>query len=620
MSTILFENTTQPIMEKDQPGIPPGYDKNYPELDSGKMDTSSATDNNTSNNSTPNFNPTINSQTNNIQQNTILNGYNKLSENAKCEHLCLLNSRLKVYQRGADTFATACTFTEEINGPDCKRDPAWIANNNHYINFANQLKGIQGEIQLLGQCSIIGCKLHNLYTNFNTDTHISMINNPTVINNNNPRKRSSSVKNNGEITKKSNNDITTVNTSTTNNNDFVYPSRKHTARPTIITLNQNNENSINTTNQFDSLPRIPYNDEMPPVMIKITKDYRDILKLIDTRLGKSLKNKLAGEFIKVWPTTSDEHRILTDLLKNEKIASYIINPRNARPIKVVIKGLPTDNDKDEIKSELNQMGFICTNVSQLTQNFTKKPLPIFLCTMSNTDNIADLYKIDKFMYMHITVEKFRGKGGVSQCFNCNGFSHSSLNCLMPTRCLKCGLAHSTKECNISDQEERICINCKRPGHRANWKGCTMYPKTRAEIEEQQRRQHLKETRYSQIVSPGRSYANIANTQNIHPLTLSAPKPDQQRISTATNSQTSMSSPLTNHGEVKDLMSAFEDIKVILELIRELGKIFKGDLKNLLGQVKSATNPADKMYILLSNMNIFNNPINSTSNVNVGQHE
>ncbi|GFX32529.1 hypothetical protein TNCV_3704031 [Trichonephila clavipes] len=41
------------------------------------------------------------------------------------------------------------------------------------------------------------------------------------------------------------------------------------------------------------------------------------------------------------------------------------------------------------------------------------------------------------IYLTVEVVPFRRRPGASQCFNCNYFNHTSKNCKMTPRCLKC---------------------------------------------------------------------------------------------------------------------------------------------------------------------------------------
>ncbi|GFW10223.1 nucleic-acid-binding protein from transposon X-element [Trichonephila clavipes] len=166
----------------------------------------------------------------------------------------------------------------------------------------------------------------------------------------------------------------------------------------------------------------------------------------------------------------DERREIMEKLKKTQAS---------RPQKIVLKGLPTSTDIQNIKSDLENQGYIVEKVAQLTKNKTKSPLPIFMVEIKKFPNSADANKINKCCYMTFSVDTFRNRPGPSQCYNCNYFHHSSKNCFIKTRCLKCGQPHKTNECLITYKiENPTCINCNTNGHMAKWHECPKFPKTK----------------------------------------------------------------------------------------------------------------------------------------------
>ncbi|GFX65483.1 nucleic-acid-binding protein from transposon X-element [Trichonephila clavipes] len=106
-------------------------------------------------------------------------------------------------------------------------------------------------------------------------------------------------------------------------------------------------------------------------------NYRQIVK----NLNKDFPDcevKLAGKYFKIFCKSSDEHRIVTEYLKEKSEEFYVIDPPNSRPLKIVIKGLPISTEIDEIQEDLTSQGFSVEKVAQLTRSKTKSPLPIFM--------------------------------------------------------------------------------------------------------------------------------------------------------------------------------------------------------------------------------------------------
>ncbi|GFU73146.1 uncharacterized protein TNCV_294321 [Trichonephila clavipes] len=151
------------------------------------------------------------------------------------------------------------------------------------------------------------------------------------------------------------------------------------------------------------------------------------------------------------------------------------------PKKLSSKGLLISTEIHEIQDDLTSQGFNVEKVAQLTRSKTKAPLPIFMVELEKKPNSPDIFKLKKCCYLAVQVDAFNRRPGVSQCYNCNLFNHSSKNCFMHTRCLKCGESHRTNDCPIKEKiQNPVCINCNKTGHMANWSQCEEFPKKNPE--------------------------------------------------------------------------------------------------------------------------------------------
>ncbi|GFU90801.1 hypothetical protein TNCV_4162591, partial [Trichonephila clavipes] len=68
------------------------------------------------------------------------------------------------------------------------------------------------------------------------------------------------------------------------------------------------------------------------------------------------------------------HELLT-FAKKTKFQFYEIKPKNERPIKVVLKGLPRNFKVEEIQADLEELGFTLKKVNQLIGRRSKQPIP-----------------------------------------------------------------------------------------------------------------------------------------------------------------------------------------------------------------------------------------------------
>ncbi|GFV72678.1 nucleic-acid-binding protein from transposon X-element [Trichonephila clavipes] len=230
------------------------------------------------------------------------------------------------------------------------------------------------------------------------------------------------------------------------------------------------------------------------------------MKTINTAFPK-LRSKLSGEFIKLYSDNSEQYRKLLHFVEENKFQFHSITPKQDRPIKVVIKGLPRDSNIEDIQEDLLEQGFHDCKVTQLIGKITKQKLPVFMVTLPRNINNTKIFDLKYLSYLSIRVEGYEGKG-VTQCYSCNRFNHTAQNCHMNPRCIKCGQAHQTKECPIKRVENTYCINCKTYGHMANYSKCPLYPKPR-------KGKTLKNnysTVVDSIVRPNLTYAQATNTR------------------------------------------------------------------------------------------------------------
>ncbi|GFX72006.1 RNA-directed DNA polymerase from mobile element jockey [Trichonephila clavipes] len=187
-----------------------------------------------------------------------------------------------------------------------------------------------------------------------------------------------------------------------------------------------------------------------------------------------LRSKMTGEYFKLYCDTFDQYHELNRILELLKYEFYSITPKSERRIKVVIKGLPKDSKTLDIHNDLLDLGFTVDRVSQLTGRITNQLLPVFMVTLPGNIN-ANIFKVNKLSYLTVTVEGYDSKG-VTQCYQCQKFNHTASNCHIKPKCLKCGEAHQTADCQIKKVDTMYCVNCETYGHMANYSKCPLYPK------------------------------------------------------------------------------------------------------------------------------------------------
>ncbi|GBN59725.1 hypothetical protein AVEN_125777-1 [Araneus ventricosus] len=169
-----------------------------------------------------------------------------------------------------------------------------------------------------------------------------------------------------------------------NQNKFKSPNRKAASKnvkPIEVT------NTIKLTNKFEGLEEINDSPEsssdtneqnkespkprIPPIMLKHHDNYAKMLDAIYEKFN--IEDNIFGNgFIKVYPKTAEMYQELQEFCKLNGYEFYIIKPKEQRPFRVVIKGLPEEHNTDRIINYINDIGLKATKVVRLTQQRSKK--------------------------------------------------------------------------------------------------------------------------------------------------------------------------------------------------------------------------------------------------------
>ncbi|GIY64970.1 nucleic-acid-binding protein from transposon X-element [Caerostris darwini] len=308
-------------------------------------------------------------------------------------------------------------------------------------------------------------------------------------------------------------------------------------------------------------PATPANPNVRPIMIMKPTDIHAFMKQLNDALKLKITCKLTAQYLKLEPDTESLHATITKHLDATNVPYYIITPKGLRPVKAVLRGLPISTDLEAIKNELTELNFQVINIYQLKKrDQARTPMPLFQIQLAPTENVEEIWQLDSLLFTKINVEKYNNKGGISQCHRCQLFGHSSINCKLPIKCVKCAGHHLTKDCTITNHTDTpVCANCQG-SHPASYRGCPKFPK----LNQSTNKQSTNPVSFtSNFTKPNISYSAMA--------------------STSSNSTNDTPSLLTS------LKEAVFDSEILLLL---------QVIKTVLPAIKNATNPYDKMYALI----------------------
>jgi hypothetical protein len=199
---------------------------------------------------------------------------------------------------------------------------------------------------------------------------------------------------------------------------------------------------------------------------------RQSFELCNTRSGTRVvtKDKVDYQAVKAQFT---EHNL----------AFFTFSPKSEKPVKEVIRHLPSNTPAKDISDGLVDLGFDVVSVKQMS-SARRSPdgsnlitLPLFLVTLPTTQKSQEIFKLSSLCHSCIKVEVYKSQSSLTQCFNCQQFGHVWANCKQPPRCLWCGDGHLHKDCpeKRKTSSTPACCNCQlsegEKPHPANYRGC-----------------------------------------------------------------------------------------------------------------------------------------------------
>ncbi|KAF8784134.1 Nucleic-acid-binding protein transposon like protein, partial [Argiope bruennichi] len=222
----------------------------------------------------------------------------------------------------------------------------------------------------------------------------------------------------------------------------------------------------------DPSPAQPKQKRVPPFFVTPRADFRTMLNILKLE-APSLRSVMSNKFLKLTVETEEEHRSLSHLLESQGAEFKTFMLKQDRPIKVVIRGLPSCTPIEDIKSEFLKEGFSVVSITQLTKFQTKSPMPLFYVQVANGPLSETVYTLTEMFGTKISVERYRGRKGPSQCWRCQGFFHSSEACKLPIKCVKLKGCSFQSPSVQADPRLRGCVVTILTGHGPN--SLTLHP-------------------------------------------------------------------------------------------------------------------------------------------------
>jgi hypothetical protein len=159
------------------------------------------------------------------------------------------------------------------------------------------------------------------------------------------------------------------------------------------------------------------------------------------QLQKKLRAFVKGSF--EFRNTRNGTRVVTKELsvfsaikaffQKKNLSFYTFHSKSLKPIKAVIRHLPSLTPTEEIYEVLEELGFDIISVKQMTSNRrrlhesgtnpTNHSLPLFLITLPRNEKSQQIFKLTGLCHISTKVEAYRSTNNLTQCHNCQQFGH-----------------------------------------------------------------------------------------------------------------------------------------------------------------------------------------------------
>jgi hypothetical protein len=117
------------------------------------------------------------------------------------------------------------------------------------------------------------------------------------------------------------------------------------------------------------------------------------------------------------------------------LSYYSFYPKSEKPMKAVIRHLPHNAPEEDISDGLVSLWFDVINVKQMiatrqspSDGSTTINLPLFLITLPRTAKSHEIFRLQSLCNIAIRAEAYRAQNCLTQCHNCQQFSHVWANC------------------------------------------------------------------------------------------------------------------------------------------------------------------------------------------------
>ncbi|GFW03143.1 zinc finger protein [Trichonephila clavipes] len=193
-------------------------------------------------------------------------------------------------------------------------------------------------------------------------------------------------------------------------------------------MEHSQQNSLQVEAEIE-VPVVVKKPSIPPFFVSPKGDWRQLVALAKL-IAQSFQSQMSGCFLKVTVADDVEYRALSHWLEKSGVKFKSFMLKQDRPFKVVIRGLPSNTEPEDIKSEIEAEGFRVHKISQMKNYRTKAPMPLFYLQIENGECAPKIYDFTELFGTRIEVKPLDRGNKINQCWRCQ-------RCSTLQRCATC---------------------------------------------------------------------------------------------------------------------------------------------------------------------------------------
>lgn len=281
----------------------------------------------------------------------------------------------------------------------------------------------------------------------------------------------------------------------------------------------------------------------PPITV-CSDEFRKITDALDTSLERAdffVKRKLDNKELIIYASNLAAFDLIKQSLSDLGYKYYTYTPKQHKLKNLILKGISSDYSCKEVHDEIKELQIPNVKIVKIVDiifNKNKNKNRNILVQISNDSETHELTRIKHILHQGVKWEPLKRRV-IHQCRNCQRVGHTSVNCRLDYRCVKCKESHGPGECKVprdAQKEKVYCVNCSSYGHPASYLGCPFMKTTKiVRTEIKSRYNQTNENRINNISrrlfpsgmrDPSRSYSQSAggnSNTNQHPSTSEAPQ-------------------------------------------------------------------------------------------------